>query len=77
MNLICSKRIRFVFLSQYVYFNRCMIGGMVTIFGTTSIRWRIRDKVQEIHAILSDGSKVVLTKLLLMRLSKKKQKEIR
>jgi hypothetical protein len=32
------------------------------------------NKVQEIHAILSDGSKVVLTKLLLMRLSEKTRK---
>ncbi|WP_370479618.1 FAD-binding and (Fe-S)-binding domain-containing protein [Tamlana flava] len=42
--------------------NRCMIGGMVgnNSSGTTSIQYGVtRDKVQEIHAILSDGSEVV------------------
>jgi FAD/FMN-containing dehydrogenase/Fe-S oxidoreductase len=42
--------------------NRCMIGGMVgnNSSGTTSIKYGVtRDKVLEIHAILSDGSEVV------------------
>ena len=42
--------------------NRCMIGGMVgnNSSGTTSIQYGVtRDKVLEMHAILSDGSEVV------------------
>src|SRR5690606_38272467 len=46
--------------------NRCMIGGMVgnNSSGTTSIKYGVtRDKVVEIHAILSDGSPVVFKDL--------------
>ncbi|NNK39177.1 MAG: FAD-binding protein, partial [Winogradskyella sp.] len=46
--------------------NRCMIGGMVgnNSSGTTSIRYGVtRDKVLEIDAILSDGSKAVFKAL--------------
>ncbi|MEL0456112.1 FAD-linked oxidase C-terminal domain-containing protein [Flavobacteriaceae bacterium SZ-1-7] len=46
--------------------NRCMIGGMVgnNSSGTTSIQYGVtRDKVQEIHAILSDGSEVVFNEI--------------
>ena len=46
--------------------NRCMIGGMVgnNSSGTTSIRYGVtRDKIVEIKAVLSDGSKVVFTDL--------------
>ncbi|MFD1613693.1 FAD-binding and (Fe-S)-binding domain-containing protein [Gelatiniphilus marinus] len=42
--------------------NRCMIGGMVgnNSSGTTSIQYGVtRDKVLELHAVLSDGSEVV------------------
>ncbi|MCF7569471.1 FAD-binding protein [Sabulilitoribacter arenilitoris] len=42
--------------------NRCMIGGMVgnNSSGTTSIQYGVtRDKVLEMHTILSDGSEVV------------------
>lgn len=42
--------------------NRCMIGGMVgnNSSGTTSIQYGVtRDKVIELHTILSDGSEVV------------------
>ncbi|AJR04173.1 FAD-binding and (Fe-S)-binding domain-containing protein [Siansivirga zeaxanthinifaciens] len=42
--------------------NRCMIGGMVgnNSSGTTSIRYGVtRDKIIEMHTILSDGSEVV------------------
>ncbi|NJX15594.1 FAD-binding and (Fe-S)-binding domain-containing protein [Tamlana crocina] len=42
--------------------NRCMIGGMVgnNSSGTTSIQYGVtRDKVIEMHTILSDGSEVV------------------
>ncbi|MBU2060745.1 MAG: FAD-binding oxidoreductase, partial [Bacteroidetes bacterium] len=41
--------------------NRCMVGGMVgnNSSGTTSIRYGVtRDKIVEVKAILSDGSKV-------------------
>ncbi|WP_452233032.1 FAD-binding and (Fe-S)-binding domain-containing protein [Lacinutrix sp. MEBiC02595] len=46
--------------------NRCMIGGMVgnNSSGTTSIQYGVtRDKVVELHTILSDGSAVVFTEL--------------
>ncbi|WP_299335140.1 FAD-binding and (Fe-S)-binding domain-containing protein [uncultured Psychroserpens sp.] len=46
--------------------NRCMIGGMVgnNSSGTTSIQYGVtRDKVLELHAILSDGSEVVFNAL--------------
>ena len=46
--------------------NRCMIGGMVgnNSSGTTSIKYGVtRDKVIEIHAILSDGSPVIFKDL--------------
>jgi FAD/FMN-containing dehydrogenase/Fe-S oxidoreductase len=63
-----------LFLKEYGLFfgpntstsNRCMIGGMVgnNSSGTTSIRYGVtRDKVQEIQAILSDGSKVVFNEI--------------
>ena len=46
--------------------NRCMIGGMVgnNSSGTTSIQYGVtRDKVLEMHTILSDGSAVVFGEL--------------
>lgn len=46
--------------------NRCMIGGMVgnNSSGTTSIQYGVtRDKVLELHTILSDGSEVVFKSL--------------
>ena len=46
--------------------NRCMIGGMVgnNSSGTTSIQYGVtRDKVLEMHTILSDGSEVVFGEL--------------
>ncbi len=46
--------------------NRCMIGGMVgnNSSGTTSIKYGVtRDKVLELHTILSDGSDVVFKDL--------------
>ncbi|ALJ06693.1 FAD-binding protein [Pseudalgibacter alginicilyticus] len=46
--------------------NRCMIGGMVgnNSSGTTSIKYGVtRDKVLELHTILSDGSEVVFGEL--------------
>lgn len=46
--------------------NRCMIGGMVgnNSSGTTSIQYGVtRDKVLEIHGILSDGSDVVFNEV--------------
>ncbi|WP_372755182.1 FAD-binding and (Fe-S)-binding domain-containing protein [Mariniflexile sp.] len=46
--------------------NRCMIGGMVgnNSSGTTSIRYGVtRDKVLEMHTILSDGSEVVFNEI--------------
>jgi FAD/FMN-containing dehydrogenase/Fe-S oxidoreductase len=46
--------------------NRCMIGGMVgnNSSGTTSIKYGVtRDKIIEIHAILSDGSTAVFRDL--------------
>ncbi len=46
--------------------NRCMIGGMVgnNSSGTTSIQYGVtRDKVVELHTILSDGSAVFFTEL--------------
>ena len=46
--------------------NRAMIGGMVgnNSSGTTSIKYGVtRDKIVEIHGILSDGSNVVFKEL--------------
>ncbi|MFV0542035.1 MAG: FAD-binding and (Fe-S)-binding domain-containing protein [Aestuariibaculum sp.] len=46
--------------------NRCMIGGMVgnNSSGTTSIQYGVtRDKVLELHTILSDGSEVVFNEI--------------
>jgi len=46
--------------------NRCMIGGMVgnNSSGTTSIQYGVtRDKVLELHTILSDGSEVVFSEV--------------
>ncbi|WCO03264.1 FAD-binding and (Fe-S)-binding domain-containing protein [Psychroserpens ponticola] len=46
--------------------NRCMIGGMVgnNSSGTTSIQYgATRDKVKELHAVLSDGSETVFSEL--------------
>lgn len=46
--------------------NRCMIGGMVgnNSSGTTSIKYGVtRDKVVELHTILSDGSEVIFNDL--------------
>ena len=46
--------------------NRCMIGGMVgnNSSGTTSIQYGVtRDKVVELHTVLSDGSEVVFGNL--------------
>ncbi|MCB4808343.1 FAD-binding protein [Tamlana sp. 62-3] len=46
--------------------NRCMIGGMVgnNSSGTTSIQYGVtRDKVLEMHTILSDGTEVVFGEL--------------
>ena len=46
--------------------NRCMIGGMVgnNSSGTTSIQYGVtRDKVLEMHTILSDGSEAVFGEL--------------
>ncbi|MFG6685895.1 FAD-binding and (Fe-S)-binding domain-containing protein [Mariniflexile sp. HNIBRBA6329] len=46
--------------------NRCMIGGMVgnNSSGTTSIQYGVtRDKVIEMHTILSDGSEVVFNEI--------------
>lgn len=58
------------YLSEYDLFyspntstsNRCMIGGMVgnNSSGTTSIKYGVtRDKILELHTILSDGSEAV------------------
>lgn len=47
--------------------NRCMIGGMVgnNSSGTTSIQYGVtRDKVKELHTILSDGSEVIFGELV-------------
>ncbi|MGJ8592890.1 MAG: FAD-binding and (Fe-S)-binding domain-containing protein [Aquaticitalea sp.] len=46
--------------------NRCMIGGMVgnNSSGTTSIQYGVtRDKVLELHTVLSDGSEVIFKDL--------------
>ena len=46
--------------------NRCMIGGMVgnNSSGTTSIKYGVtRDKVMELHTILSDGSEAIFNDL--------------
>ena len=48
--------------------NRCMIGGMVgnNSSGTTSIQYGVtRDKVLELHTVLSDGSEVVFKNISL------------
>lgn len=48
--------------------NRCMIGGMVgnNSSGTTSIQYGVtRDKVLELHTVLSDGSEVVFSEVSL------------
>jgi FAD/FMN-containing dehydrogenase/Fe-S oxidoreductase len=56
--------------------NRCMIGGMVgnNSSGTTSIQYGVtRDKVLELHTILSDGSEVVFSELSSEEFQKKRQ----
>ncbi|WP_435412736.1 FAD-binding and (Fe-S)-binding domain-containing protein, partial [Psychroserpens mesophilus] len=56
--------------------NRCMIGGMVgnNSSGTTSIQYGVtRDKVLELHTILSDGSEVVFSELTSEAFLKKTQ----
>ncbi len=56
--------------------NRCMIGGMVgnNSSGTTSIQYGVtRDKVLELHTILSDGSEVVFSEISLSILEEKKR----
>ncbi|MBP2833559.1 FAD-binding protein [Aquimarina sp. U1-2] len=55
--------------------NRCMIGGMVgnNSSGTTSIQYGVtRDKVLELHTILSDGSDVVFSEISATAFHKKK-----
>ncbi|SDS43071.1 FAD/FMN-containing dehydrogenase [Formosa sp. Hel1_31_208] len=55
--------------------NRCMIGGMVgnNSSGTTSIKYGVtRDKILELHTILSDGSEVVFSELSSEAFKKKK-----
>ncbi|MEW7291980.1 FAD-binding and (Fe-S)-binding domain-containing protein [Aquimarina sp. 2304DJ70-9] len=55
--------------------NRCMIGGMVgnNSSGTTSIQYGVtRDKVVQLHTILSDGSEVVFSELSLEEFNTKK-----
>src|SRR5690606_23161236 len=54
--------------------NRCMIGGMVgnNSSGTTSIKYGVtRDKIIEIHAVLSDGTPVVFKELSAEELQQK------
>lgn len=54
--------------------NRCMIGGMVgnNSSGTTSIRYGVtRDKVLELHTILSDGSVAVFSEISLNEFKQK------
>jgi FAD/FMN-containing dehydrogenase/Fe-S oxidoreductase len=56
--------------------NRCMIGGMVgnNSSGTTSIQYGVtRDKVLELHTILSDGSEVIFSELSSEEFQKKTQ----
>ena len=56
--------------------NRCMIGGMVgnNSSGTTSIQYGVtRDKVLEIHTVLSDGSDAVFSELSSEEFHKKTQ----
>jgi FAD/FMN-containing dehydrogenase/Fe-S oxidoreductase len=56
--------------------NRCMVGGMVgnNSSGTTSIKYGVtRDKVLELHTILSDGSEVVFKNLSSEEFDYKKQ----
>lgn len=57
--------------------NRCMIGGMVgnNSSGTTSIQYGVtRDKVLQLHTILSDGSEVVFNELTLDEFQEKTNK---
>ena len=57
--------------------NRCMIGGMVgnNSSGTTSIQYGVtRDKVLEMHTILSDGSEVVFEEVSQNEFKKKASK---
>lgn len=57
--------------------NRCMIGGMVgnNSSGTTSIKYGVtRDKVVEMHTLLSDGSEVVFGEISLEEFHKKIKK---
>ncbi|WP_242158347.1 FAD-binding and (Fe-S)-binding domain-containing protein [Aestuariivivens sediminis] len=54
--------------------NRCMIGGMVgnNSSGSTSIKYGVtRDKVLEMHTILSDGSEVVFGEMTVDQFQKK------
>lgn len=56
--------------------NRCMIGGMVgnNSSGTTSIKYGVtRDKILEIHGVLSDGSCVVFKELSAVEFQQKLQ----
>jgi FAD/FMN-containing dehydrogenase/Fe-S oxidoreductase len=56
--------------------NRCMIGGMVgnNSSGTTSIQYGVtRDKVIELHAVLSDGSEVVFGDLSSEKFNEKRE----
>ncbi|MFH6769161.1 FAD-linked oxidase C-terminal domain-containing protein [Gaetbulibacter aquiaggeris] len=58
--------------------NRCMIGGMVgnNSSGTTSIKYGVtRDKVVELHTILSDGSEVIFNDLSKDEFHKKLKKD--
>ncbi len=58
--------------------NRCMIGGMVgnNSSGTTSIQYGVtRDKVVELHTILSDGSEVVFSEVSQEEFNTKKKLE--
>ena len=63
-----------LFLNPYGFFfspntstsNRCMIGGMVgnNSSGTTSIQYGVtRDKITELHTILSDASEAIFTSI--------------
>ncbi len=56
--------------------NRCMLGGMVgnNSSGTTSIQYGVtRDKVVEIHAVLSDESTVIFSEISAMEFRRKKE----
>ncbi|WP_034228481.1 FAD-binding and (Fe-S)-binding domain-containing protein [Aquimarina pacifica] len=72
------------FLKEYGLFfgpntstsNRCMIGGMVgnNSSGTTSIQYGVtRDKVIELHAVLSDTTEAVFSEISLTEFNTKKQ----